>query len=118
MGALAIIVMTVLAALLAAIAQYLFKKTLPRFRFHTKEIISLLRYRTLLLGLLVYFISLGIYLVALYYGQLSFVYPIFASSFAFVLLFSKYLLNERIGTARIVGVALVVIGITAIAFTY
>lgn len=118
MGMLAIMGITVVAALLAAFAQYFFKKSLPSFRFNAREIISLLRRRMVLLGLLIYFVGLGIYLVALYHGQLSFVYPVFASAFVFTLLISRYMLGEKIGTARALGVVLVVVGIAVIAFTY
>ncbi len=118
MNGLVIIGITVFAALLAAIAQYIFKRALPKFRFNAKEVLGLFRNRLILLGLLVYFADLAIYLVALYYGQLSFVYPTFASSFVFVLLFSKYMLNEKVGLARTLGVVMVVIGIISIAFTY
>ncbi len=118
MEAIAIIGITLFAALLASIAQYFFKKAMPHFKFNAKEILALFKNKTILLGILIYFIGLGIYLIALYHGQLSFVYPTFASSFVFTLLISKYMLGEKVNAARAIGIVLIVIGIIAIAFTY
>lgn len=51
-------------------------------------------------------------------GDLSFVYPTFASSFIFVILFSKFGVGERIGITRVAGVLLIVVGIAIIAMTF
>ena len=113
-----IIVLTLIAAFLAAIAQYLFKQHLPQFKFNLKEIVDLLRSKMILIGLGTYAISLVIYLVALHFGQLSFVYPTFASVFLFVLLISHFKLHEHISMRRAAGVLLVLIGIILVVVTY
>ncbi|MGC8587155.1 MAG: EamA family transporter [Candidatus Micrarchaeia archaeon] len=109
---------TLIAAALAAYAQYFFKKALPRFKFNLKEIVALAKDRTIILGVLIYVVGLGFYLVALRSGALSFVYPTFASSFVFIMLISKYMLGEKLNSRRIAGVLLIVVGIIAIAMTY
>jgi drug/metabolite transporter (DMT)-like permease len=117
-GALLIIGITVLSAFIASIAQYIFKKNLPRFKANIRELISVFKNKWILFGIFMYFIALPIYLFALDNGALSFVYPTFASSFIFVLLFSKFGLGEKIGPARIIGVLLVVLGIAIVAMTF
>jgi len=117
-SALLIIGITVLSAFIASIAQYIFKKNLPRFGANIRELIHVFKNKWILLGAFIYIIALPIYLFALENGALSFVYPTFASSFIFVLLFSKFGLGEKIGLVRIMGVLLVVVGIAIVAMTF
>ncbi len=113
-----IIGITLIAALFVAMAQYLFKKHIEQFDINKSHIIKLLKNRNMMLGVLLYIVSLLIYLVALHYGQLSFVYPTFASSFIFIALVSKYALKERLDAKRILGILLILIGIIMVALTY
>jgi uncharacterized membrane protein len=113
-----IIAVIMVSAVLAAIAQYIFKRNLNAFKFNINGIWSLAKNRAIILGLIVYAVSLVVYLGALRYGDLSFVYPTFASVFIFVLLISKFKLNERISLHRALGVALVIVGIAIVAVTY
>ena len=107
-----VILLTLAAAAIAAFAQYLFKKSVPEFRFGVDGILSLARNRMVIAGLLIYLIGLAIYLVALGSGELSFVYPAFSSTFIFVMLISHFKLKERIGYARLAGMLLIILGIT------
>ncbi|MGB9732693.1 MAG: hypothetical protein ACP5P2_01225 [Candidatus Micrarchaeia archaeon] len=109
---------TVFAAFLASLAQYLFKTNLPRFKASISGILEIFKNKRILLGVLIYFVSLPIYLFALRNGDLSFVYPTFATSFIFVLLLSKFGIGEDISPIRLFGVLLVVVGIAIIAFTF
>lgn len=114
----AIIGITLVAALLVACAQYLFKRNIGEFNVQTSHLIRLLRNRNMVIGIGLYVISLLIYLVALHYGQLSFVYPTFASSFIFIALISKYLLKEEMNYRRIAGILFILIGIVMVALTF
>lgn len=114
----AIVALTLFSALVAAVAQYLFKQHMPRFNANANELFLLAKNRMIMLGLLIYIFSLGVYLYALGSGQLSFVYPTFASVFVFVLLISKFKLHEQISMRRAIGVALVMIGIIMVVITY
>ena len=58
-----------------------------------------------------------LYIAALSGGQLSIVYPVFASSFIFVTLISAAILKEKITAIRAVGVLLVFIGIGIVAIS-
>lgn len=113
-----IIIVTLVAAMIAAVAQYLFKSAMPKFRFNLHDILGLLKNRSILLGLLIYLASLGLYLVALDSGQLSFVYPLFSSTFVFIMLISYLVFKERIGWGRWAGVLLIILGISLISLSY
>ncbi|MEM3855907.1 MAG: EamA family transporter, partial [Candidatus Micrarchaeaceae archaeon] len=114
MEAIVVIGITLVAALFAAFAQYFFKKAMPKFRFRLPELIALLKNKTIIIGIVIYFIGLAIYLVALGKGQLSFVYPVFASSFIFIMLISKFMLNEKLTVMRVLGILLVFAGVVII----
>lgn len=113
-----VIGVTLVAAILAATAQYTLKKSVPKFTFGLKGIKSLATNKGIWLGGIIYIAGLVIYLKALDSGQLSFVYPTFASTFVFVVLISHFLLKERIDAKRWVGLALIFLGIAIVALTY
>jgi uncharacterized membrane protein len=113
-----IILLTVTAALFAAFTQYFYKKHLGGFGFDVKSLIATFTNKGILFGILLNFVSLGIYLVALRSGQLSFIYPVFASTFVFTILISKYMFKERVSAARAFGLVLIVAGIVLIAATF
>lgn len=113
-----IIIITLVSSLLAAFAQYIFKRSVRKFKFNLKDLFATFTDKIVMLGFFVYIISLIIYLVALHLGELSYVYPFIASTFIFVTLISKYTLNERVTKVRVLGVFLIVAGIVLTALTY
>lgn len=119
LGELEIIAITLSAAAISAAAQYVFKRNVGEFEFSSKHVLGILANRQMLLGLGMYAVSFVLYIYALHAApELSFVYSIFASTFVFVLLISKYALNERINAFRAAGMLLIVLGITLVALTY
>ncbi len=113
-----VIAITLFSAFLASLAQIIFKKSLPQFKANIRDLIGLLKNKMILLGIVIYILSLPIYLFALRHGDLSFVYPTFASSFIFVLLLSRFFLHEEVSASRIFGIILVLAGIIIIAMTF
>ena len=113
-----VVIFTLAAALLAATAQLLFKSSIKQFKLNKEGILSVFKNRQIIIGIVVYVIGLGIYLQALHFGELSFIYPIFASVFIFVALISKYKLREKIGIARAAGIGLIILGIILTALTF
>jgi drug/metabolite transporter (DMT)-like permease len=113
-----IIALALAAAFLAGISQFLFKKNMPKIN-SIKSLMSLAANKSIVAGLLLYGVSLVIYLIALKDAQdsLSIVYSLFATVFIFVALFSFFGLKEKIGSKRILGIALIFIGIAVIAIT-
>ena len=118
MDMLVVIALTLISAMIAAFAQYVFKTSVPKFKFNARDVIGLARNRSVLFGLSAYVLSLAVYLVALHFGQLSYIYPVFASSFVFVFLISRYKLKEELTGMRMVGIALVVLGVVIVSLTY
>jgi len=111
-----VIFITLIAAVIASLSQILYKKGMGKAPI--KGVIGLLnalRTKMIILGLGGYFISLVIYLYALAGAPLSLVYPIFASTFIFTVLFSAKFLNEQISARRIMGLALIFVGIVIVA---
>lgn len=113
---LVIIALTLAAAFIASISQLFFKRGVHG-SMTMKSVIKSVFKKGVLLGLFGYFISLVIYLYALSKGELSLVYPIFASSFIFTTLLSAFVLRERITLHRALGILLVFVGITIIAIS-
>lgn len=113
-----IIAITFASAFISSVSQYFFKRGLPKINLDLASMKLLLKSRVMILGAVLYLVSLVFYLEALRMGQLSFVYPTFASVFVFVLLFSKFLLHEEISWKRAGGVLLIMLGIVLIAFSY
>jgi multidrug transporter EmrE-like cation transporter len=113
-----VIAVTLLSAAIAAFAQYLYKKSVKRFEFSAKSIIGTFRNSETVVGLASYVISLGVYLYALSSAPvISFIYPVFASTFVFVLLISRFVLKEKINKYRVAGVLCIILGITLISTT-
>ncbi len=117
LGVLSVVAITIMAAAIVAFAQYLFKKSVPKFDFNASGILSLARNRVIVAAGLIYVVGLAFYLVALSSEQLSFVYPAFSSTFIFVMIISHFKLKERIGYARLSGVALIIIGIAIVSLS-
>lgn len=114
----AVIALTLLAAAIAAFAQYIYKTSIKRFEFSLRELRVAFSNPRLLLGIALYVVSLLVYLYALSSTPvISFVYPIFASTFIFVFLISHHVLKERVSLHRSLGMLLVVLGIAIISVT-
>ncbi|MCL5008094.1 MAG: EamA family transporter [Candidatus Marsarchaeota archaeon] len=119
MGIYIVIFITLVAAVIVAASQILFKIGLRGKRVGVRNLIPIIfGSRAIILGGIGYFASLSIYLIALGSAPLSVVYPIFASSFIFVTLFSSVFLGERFPIYRSVGIALIFLGIVIVALSY
>ncbi|MEM0147183.1 MAG: hypothetical protein QXR85_00935 [Candidatus Micrarchaeaceae archaeon] len=114
-----VVVLTLIAAAVAAYAQYIFKKYVRSFNLKFKEMLQTIFEKHVLFGIGLYVLSFVFYIYALHVAPIiSFVYPIFASTFVFVFLISKFVLKEPIGSIRLIGIVLIVIGIIAVTATY
>lgn len=110
------ILLTLCAAIIASSSQLLFKKSVPRINTFM-DVLRLIKNKWVVLGGVGYVVGLLLYLVALSGHDLSLVFPIFASSFIFVTLFSRVFLKERITILRALGVLLIFVGITIVALS-
>lgn len=118
LGESAIIAITLASAVIAAAAQYFYKKSIKKFEFNSKGLKILISNRGIWIGGILYIVSLVVYLKALSSGALSFVYPTFASTFVFVAFISHFALKEKISRMRVLGLTLIVLGVVLVALTY
>ncbi|HLC83437.1 MAG TPA: EamA family transporter [Bacteroidia bacterium] len=68
----------------------------------------------LIFGLFLYGIGAILLILALKYGELSVVFPIFATNYIWVALLSSYFFAETINIFKIIGIAAIVSGIALI----
>ncbi len=119
LGAVEVIGLTLVAAVFTAMAQYLFKLNVKEFEFSMGRIVAVLSRKGTVAGVCLYFVGLVFYIYALSNEPtISLVYPIFASTFIFVLLISKFTLNEPINARRVLGMLLITAGIGVVALTF
>ncbi len=112
-----IIFITLTAALIASIAQVMYKRGLDKKITGMKDLLALAKKRNIIIGLVMYFISLVVYLFALKNAPLSFVYPLFASTFIFVFFISSYHLKEPFSKYRVLGIFLIFVGIVIVSIS-
>ena len=82
--------------------------------FNVTNIVSIFSNLYILLGLLMYGLGTVFWLIALSQKDLSYVYPFIALTFIVVLFLSYFVLKEQIGTARIIGTIIIIIGLMII----
>jgi drug/metabolite transporter (DMT)-like permease len=112
-----VILLTLFAALLASLTQFFYKKGLPNEIARVRHVLPLLKNRSILCGIGLNLLAFAVYLYALANAPLSFVYPIFASTFIFTVLLSHFAFHEKIGIRRSFGVLLIFIGVAVISLT-
>ncbi len=94
-------------ALVTAIAQVLWKVGAKNFTFSW----SLFLNYHIILGFVLYGIGALLLIIALKNGELSVLYPIIATSYIWVSLFSMYFLHEILDSTRWTGIAFVLVGV-------
>ena len=71
----------------------------------------ILKNKFLMLGIFMYGISTILFIPALKGGDLSVLYPLTATSYIWILLYSKMFLKEKITPNKIFGVGLIIVGV-------
>ncbi len=103
------ILVIILATVLTSTGQLLYKLGSPGFTLE-----SLLSNYYLIAGFIVYLTAGILMIVSFKGGELSVLYPFIALSFVWVSIFSTYFLNEMISIVKWIGIAVIIIGISAI----
>ncbi|MEW6062888.1 MAG: EamA family transporter [Nanoarchaeota archaeon] len=101
------ILLVILSTLFASFGQLFYKLGVDKLEFN----LSMLTNYTLILGILLYIIAGVILIIALKYGELSAVYPIYATNYIWVSLLSLYILKEMMNYFKWLGVLFIVIGV-------
>lgn len=113
-----VIFLTLVASLLASATQFLFKRAMPDGLQKVRHVLPLLKSRDVLSGIFLNLAAFGFYLYALASAPLSFVYPVFASTFIFTGLIAHFMFKERLSIRRILGMLIIFVGIAIISLTF
>jgi len=105
--------MVICSAFIGAVGQIEFKRGAGLFDLTFNGMIT--NYH-IITGLCLYACATVLYLVALKEGELSLLYPIIATSYIWVLLFSKYFFDEPVNMINAFGVCIIIVGITLISY--
>lgn len=107
------IILVVFCGFLGAIAQLFLKIGAGRIDGTLASIISW----PLIFGLFFYGIATIFFIIALKHGEVTILYPIIATSYVWVSIFSLYFLNENITAAKWAGDALIILGVGMIGYS-
>jgi drug/metabolite transporter (DMT)-like permease len=107
------IALFLIAAILGAVGQYLYREGA---RLARPDMASWLINWRILLGMVCYVAVMVLFLAAFRIGgELTVLYPMYASTFIWALLIGRFLLRESIGVTRIIGVGVIVLGMFLVA---
>jgi len=104
------IILVIFACILNALGALYFKKCSGELKLNFKSLFN----KNLIIGGLLYLFSTILFLPALKHGELSVLYPFVATSYIWVIIFSKMQLNEKISLYKWIGIILILIGVSFI----
>jgi len=104
--------LTLVCAFLGSLGQLLFKVGSKSVSFN---ILGWITNWHVILGMVLYGISAILFITALKFGNLSTLYPVIATSYLWVVIFSVLFLGESFSPIKWAGVVLIVSGVTLIA---
>lgn len=99
--------------ILTTLAQVFYKFAAIKLSFNLASILFNYHFY---IGVVLYIASFLILMIALKFGELSSLYPVFALSYVWVTLISGYLFNEAMNIEKWIGIGVIIIGITFIGF--
>lgn len=107
------IVSYVVAAFLGALGQYLYKEGAAQVQL--SNLASLFSNARIILGILCYIGVMFLFVVGLKKGgQLTVLYPIYATTFIWAALIGFFVLGESFTLFKILGIALIIVGVVFI----
>lgn len=103
----------ILAAFFGALGQYLFKTGVNEV---SHNMVLLLINPRIWIAVFLYFLVMALFIMAFKAGgELTVLYPIYATTFIWAALIGKYFLNEPISLAKGFGMSLIILGVFFIA---
>ena len=108
---LSLILLVAFCALLGALGQLFLKLGSSSLSF---DFYSLITNWKLLLGLFLYGVGAVLFIIALKYGNLSILYPIIATSYIWVSIFSVLFLKENFPYFKWLGITFILLGVIII----
>lgn len=107
------VLMIIFSTFLNTIAQSLYKYGANKLSF---DLIAIVMNYPIILGICVYAISASIMILAFRGGDLSLLYPLFATGYIWVTLASSYIFNEELNLYKIAGILVIIIGVSVLGF--
>ena len=105
------ILMVLVACVIGASGAVLLKKEASNVSFRKLHITPLM-----ILGVFFYGVSTIMFILALRGSQLSILYPLVSTTYAWIAVFSAFFLNEKMTKLKIMGISLIFIGVSVIGF--
>lgn len=102
------IALMILTTIFTSTAQLFYKKGAEKLEFN---ILSIITNYPLITGLFLYMIGAVLMITAFKGGELSVLYPIIATSYIWVGIFSYFLFNESLNLLRWIGIATIFFGV-------
>jgi drug/metabolite transporter (DMT)-like permease len=103
-----VILIVLICAILGATGQIMLKIASKKFTFEPLKWVTNM---PLLIGILLYGLTSILFVWSLKFGEVSIIYPIFATSYIWVSLFAYIYLGEVFNFSKLGGVFLIVLGI-------
>ena len=113
MNIILVFLLVFIASILGAFGALYLKKASSNFKISLSQV----KNKNLIIGLFFYGISTLIFLTALNFGELSIIYPLVSLTYVWVVLLSHFKLHETLNKFKILGVFLIVLGVSFIAYT-
>jgi len=104
------IALIIFTTALTSSAQILYKKA------WSHPTLSILYLTFILIGMFLYAVGAVLMIIAFKGGEVTVLYPIFASSYIWVILLSNYFFQESLTSLKIAGVFVIILGISLISF--
>lgn len=105
------IILIIICTVLTLLAQILFKFGSTTFSFNP---ILLIQNYFVVFGFLCYALGALLFILALKKGDLSTLYPFFATSYIWVMILSFFIFGEIITTFKIFGILFIIFGVSCI----
>ncbi|NIA04086.1 MAG: EamA family transporter [Nitrospiraceae bacterium] len=106
------IILVNISTLMGGYGSYLLKKGASNFHI---TIEGIFKNKYVLWGIILYGLSTLTFVPALKYSDLLVVYPFVATSYIWALIFSIFLLKEKVTKSKIIGIIAIIIGVILVA---
>lgn len=102
------IVLVNISTFIGGFGALLFKRSSKDFRLN---VIAILKNRSFILAVFLYLIATILTIPAMKGNDLSIIYPMTATSYIWVAIFSRIFLKERVRKTTVIGIALIILGV-------
>jgi len=107
------VLMIIFSTFLNTIAQTLYKYGAANLKL---DLLAVITNYPIIIGICIYAVSASIMIIAFRGGDLSLLYPLFATGYIWVTLVSSYIFNEELNLYKIAGILIIVVGVSVLGF--